>query len=94
VNEQENPRKIVFLEIPNAKSGKNGAVSNGGTYTGPYMDSWGKPYAVYVDGNYDNAITVPDSVGVIRKTVAVYSKGNPANKKDYTDPTKFIKSWE
>jgi prepilin-type N-terminal cleavage/methylation domain-containing protein len=90
-----NPREITFLEVPKAKSNKNGAVdSGGGTFSGPYLDSWGEAYEVRFDDDYDNVIDVGEGLGKIRKTVAVYSKGNPKTAKTYKDPTKWIKSWE
>jgi prepilin-type N-terminal cleavage/methylation domain-containing protein len=91
-----NPRKITFLEIPNAKdskSPKNGRASSGGAQTGAYMDPWGQPYYISLDTSYDEEITDPAGGGTIRKTVLVWSKGN-LSKKDSKDPKKWIKSWE
>jgi prepilin-type N-terminal cleavage/methylation domain-containing protein len=89
----ENPRQIVFLEVPRAKSGKNGAESAGGNYTSAFKDSWGQPYQVWVDGDYDNVIKGPDGTD-IRKTVLVWSTGKPNGKALNTEQKNFIKSWE
>ncbi len=69
----ENPRGIVFLEIPDAKGGKNGLVGN------QYKDSWGQSYNVEIDDDYDNSIvaTTADGPKTVRKRVAVWSEGNP-----------------
>jgi prepilin-type N-terminal cleavage/methylation domain-containing protein len=88
-----NPRKITFLEIPNAKSGKNGRVSNGGTQTGAYLDPWGQAYWIAMDADYDEQIQTSE-FGMLRKNVLVWSKGNPSKTKDSKDPKKWIKSWE
>jgi prepilin-type N-terminal cleavage/methylation domain-containing protein len=91
-----NPRKITFLEIPNVKDNqhpKNGRVSNGGAQTGAYLDPWGQAYWVAMDADYDEEIQTSD-FGALRKTVLVWSKGNPSKTKDSKDPKKWIKSWE
>ncbi len=85
----DNPRGIIFLEIPNAKKGKNGRANGGGKY----LDSWGQPYIIALDGDYDNSVA-PTGLPAVRKTVAVYSKGNPANTTDFAKTDKWIKSWE
>jgi len=81
-NLDENPRGIVFLEIPDAKGGKNGLSGT------DYNDPWGHAYVVYMDGNYDNEIDVPDQEK-LRKKVAVYSKG----KDNIAGNTDDAKSW-
>jgi len=77
----ENPRGIVFLEIPDAKNGKNGLAGNN------YKDPWGNTYVVVMDGNYDNSITVNGET--LRKKVAVYSNG----KDKQAGTTDDAKSW-
>lgn len=88
-----NPRGITFLEIPNAKSHKNGRDNN----SGPYLDPWGAAYFISLDGNYDGVVKGPsgtsDSVD-IRKTAIVWSKGDKGRTKEYQDPSKWIKSYE
>lgn len=83
-----NPRGIVFLEIPKAKNRNNGRVEN----AGQYLDSWGQPYGIALDGNYDNSVDFQGDP--IRKTVIVWSSGKPKNGAANTDPKKFVKSWE
>jgi len=92
-NDPDNPRQITFLEVPRAKSGKNGAENTGGNYSSAYKDSWGQPYEVWVDGDYDNKIAGPDGTDV-RKTVLVWSTGKPKGKSKNTDQKDFVKSWE
>lgn len=89
--EASNPRGIVFLEVPKAKVGKNGRINN----TGSYLDSWGNPYYISMDADYDNKLTDPTGSGQISKTVLVWSYGN--TKKDSnlaSHPEKWVKSWE
>lgn len=87
-----NPRKITFLEVPNAKNGKNGRVNNGGSQSGAYLDPWGEAYWVAMDADYSEDIADPSGSGTIRKTALVWSKGNLL-KKDSKDPKKWITSW-
>jgi type II secretory pathway pseudopilin PulG len=89
----DNPRQIVFLEVPKAKSHNNGAESSGSGYSSAFKDSWGQPYFVWVDGNYDNVIAGPDGSDV-HKTVLVWSTGKPKGKSLNTDQKDFVKSWE
>ncbi|MDD5198928.1 MAG: type II secretion system protein [Terrimicrobiaceae bacterium] len=90
----DNPRAIVFLEVPRAKSGANGAESTGGGgYTSGYKDPWKQDYQIWVDGNYDNEVNGPDG-NPVRKTVLVWSTGKPKGNQPNSDVKKFIKSWE
>ncbi len=76
----ENPRGIVFLEFPDDKGGKNG-------WTGSdYVDSWGVPYQIDIDSDYDNRVTGDGQP--VRKRVAVWSEGNPKK------PKKLVASWQ
>ncbi len=86
-NDDTNPRGIVFLEIPTAKGGKNGAEGTGATFSSGYKDSWGEVYQIAVDDDYNNQVTA-DGV-TVRKKVAVWSEGNPSK-----TPKKLVKSWE
>jgi prepilin-type N-terminal cleavage/methylation domain-containing protein len=84
-----NPRQIVFLETPKAKSNKyNGRADDG---QGTYKDSWGTDYEIRVDANYDNKVTGPDG-DEITKTVIVWSNGNPDKLKN--GHPNYVKSWE
>lgn len=54
-----NPRQTVYLEIKDAKdktAPKGGISPKGSTNEGRYMDPWGTPYVIFVDGNYDNQL--------------------------------------
>jgi prepilin-type N-terminal cleavage/methylation domain-containing protein len=55
----QNPRRIVFISPPDVKDPAN-PRSGIGTTTGlgQYYDPWGTPYAIEIDGNYDNQILV------------------------------------
>jgi prepilin-type N-terminal cleavage/methylation domain-containing protein len=96
-----NPREVVFLEVPKAKQGKNGADSAGGDYTSGYRDAWDATtgdnlYEIRVDNEdanagYDGKVKFEGDD--IRKSVIVWSKGNP-KKTSYSDKNKWIKSWE
>ena len=80
----ENPRGIIFLEIPEAKGGKNGRAGN----SGPFLDSWGSAYTVVIDGNYDNSVSAGGDT--VRKRVAVFSPGKDKNAGTNDD----VKSWQ
>ena len=55
-----NPRKIVFLEVPDAKN--QGQPRSGiKTSDGQWYDPWGTSYKIAIDGNYDNAVANPYS---------------------------------
>ena len=45
-----NPRLISFIEIRVAKGDKDGLVG------GVFMDPWGKPYKIRLDGDYNNQV--------------------------------------
>jgi prepilin-type N-terminal cleavage/methylation domain-containing protein len=54
-----NPRKIVFINPPYVKDPANprsGIGTPTGVGPGQYYDPWGTPYAVEIDGNYNNQI--------------------------------------
>lgn len=54
-----NPREIVYIEPPIAKGGTGGLIGNEGSYG--LVDSWGEPFQVIMDANYDNKIANPDA---------------------------------
>jgi prepilin-type N-terminal cleavage/methylation domain-containing protein len=63
----QNPRKIVFINPPDVKDPLNprsGIATQAGTVNGvsipigSFVDPWGMPYAIEIDGNYDNQILV------------------------------------
>ena len=64
----QNPRQIVFISPPYVKTPANprsGIATQATTINGisvaigDYVDPWGTPYNVTIDGNYDNQITNP-----------------------------------
>ena len=59
-NDAANPRKIVFLEIPDAKN-QNQPRAGIKTSDGQWYDLWGTSYKIAIDGNYDNVVTNPYS---------------------------------
>ncbi len=75
-----NPRAIVFISPPDVKNPANPRSGIGSD--GQFYDTWGTPYAIEIDGNYDNQITNPysDSDGSagaaqLRSGVIAYSFG-------------------
>lgn len=90
-DDENNPREIVFLEVPRAKQGKNGAQSSGSTISSSWKDPWGEDYEIRIDTDYEGELTAPDG-NTIRKKVLVWSQADSKKTKDDTD--KFVKSWE
>lgn len=62
-----NPRKIIFLEIPN------------GATDGTFLDVWGTQFAIAMDTDYDGHLKPPSGTGMGTNTIfapaAVYSAG-------------------
>ena len=60
VNALQNPRRIVFLSLPDAKDPNNprSGIGSGAT-AGQYFDPWGKPYVIRLDTDYDNQVANP-----------------------------------
>ncbi len=58
-----NPRKIVFLEVPDAKNyGQANKEKSGiSKLSGKWLDPWGNPYKVMLDADYDNKLANPYS---------------------------------
>ena len=86
-NEPElNPRKIKFLDLPQATNGQFGLFKKEGETL--LVDRWGKPYVVIFDTDLDNTIanpeakpgnlspTVPEKINA---TIAIYSGGPDGN---------------
>jgi len=93
-----NPRGIIYIEPTMGKNGTGGLTGSEGSYG--LMDSWGEPYQVVMDANYDNKISNPDvrnddpSVSAdappnLPMGVIVYSHGE--DKKPYTKDD--VASW-
>lgn len=90
-DDDENPRKIVFLEVPSIKAGakKSGQIDG----TGDFLDPWGDPYKIAVDDDYNHVIPSAGPGGKfsatnLRKKVAVWS--DPTDNKD----RRTVVSWE
>ncbi|MBK1884062.1 type II secretion system protein [Luteolibacter pohnpeiensis] len=63
----DNPKKIKFLELKQAKGKLDGAtMSDSGKYTGLY-DPWGNPYTIFLDQDYEEKVTV--KLGSMEKTL-------------------------
>jgi prepilin-type N-terminal cleavage/methylation domain-containing protein len=59
----ENPRQIKYLEVPEVKNTAapvSGILPQniGSMPAGTWVDPWGQPYVVFIDGDYDGYITV------------------------------------
>lgn len=72
-----NPKKMVFLEIPEASlKGNCTLVGHLHTYTadeGYFLDPWGNPYLLIMDTDFDDQIGGMDVTGDDGKPVLVYS---------------------
>lgn len=88
-----NPRKIVFIEIgqwkKNSKSGTNDS--------GAFLDAWGNPYKIAIDHDYDNTISGAGkspgpTVSGLRKKVAVWN--DLTNATDPKSKRRGVGSWE
>lgn len=95
-NAANNPRAIVFLEVPNWKKGKGGL--DGAVGSGAFKDGWGNIYRVALDANYDNTLaSVGQSPGPtatsLRKKVAVWSYSTNG-KNDTEKKRRAVASWE
>ena len=67
----QNPRQIVFISPPSVKDPSNPrsgialqatAINGISVAAGDFVDPWGTPYNVRIDGNYDNAVANPYGV--------------------------------
>jgi prepilin-type N-terminal cleavage/methylation domain-containing protein len=68
-----NPRAIVYIEPPIAKGGIGGLTGTEGSYG--LTDTWGSPFEVIMDVNYDNKIANPDA----RNSDPTVLEGAPPN---------------
>lgn len=91
---KQNPAKKRYLE---PSENYFGSAKNG------FRDSWGRPYIVIIDGDYDGKVTVPKALlnsskdEVVFKPVCVISFGpQDQNVLDASkaDKEKFIYSWK
>ena len=62
-NNVVNTRQIVFINPPYVKNDTAGNRRSGvSSADGQYYDPWGTPYAMKIDGNYDNQLANPYSL--------------------------------
>lgn len=84
-NDEANPRKIVFLEVPDAGRNRSGLLG------GAFVDPWENTYKIALDTDYNNKVEVPaigdGEGGEIRKTVAVWNEPTEDPKRQQ------VKSW-
>jgi len=89
--QEYNPRLIVFLDAKDAKNGRGGIDDD---YV--FLDPWGQPYQIVIDANYDNEIpSLPSPFSIdrpLRDTVAVFSPGDPEEKKD--EEKRAVTTWQ
>ncbi|MBN1268717.1 MAG: prepilin-type N-terminal cleavage/methylation domain-containing protein [Kiritimatiellae bacterium] len=96
VDSTNNPRAIVFLDVPAASM--EGTDKDGVNYTrdqGYYLDPWGNPYVIALDTDFDNNCGItsigagsPDET-VQSRAVCVWSWGHRPG-----DAAELVKSWE
>jgi prepilin-type N-terminal cleavage/methylation domain-containing protein len=99
-----NPRKIVFINPPYVKDAANprsGIGTPTGTGPGQYYDPWGTPYAVEIDGDYNNQIatnpyTADTGAGPTALTIGViaWSLGKDATQGTNFNASDDVISWQ
>ena len=99
-----NPRKVVFINPPYVKDPANprsGIGTPTGTGPGQYYDPWGTPYAVEIDGNYNNQIatnpyTADTGAGPAALTIGViaWSRGKDATQGTNFNASDDVISWQ
>lgn len=87
-----NARRIVFLEVPDAKSGKSGYRD------GVFVDPWGGPYQIAFDPNYGSAISNAGTNHSIklRTMYAVWTDPNqqdPKKTNNIPPERRYVESW-
>jgi prepilin-type N-terminal cleavage/methylation domain-containing protein len=95
-----NPRKIVFVTLPDVK---DTAHPRSGIGTdGQFYDPWGTPYKIAIDGDYDNQISNPYSqnagpamlrLGIIAWSLGKDKAGGSGDKKSGASDDDVI-SWQ
>lgn len=74
-----NPRRIVYIELPNAKNMAKGQAKSGIGSDGMLYDPWGTIFFVGIDGNYDDTVNNPYGKNAgsnpLRTAIIVYSWG-------------------
>jgi len=94
VVQDRNPRATIFLSAPDASNGRNGLDESF-----DYLDPWGEPYRIILDGDYDTQIaSLPDPFDEtfsegrpLREGVAVFSEGYPEDSRE--PERRAVSSW-
>ena len=82
-DDNQNPRRLAFLQVKDATDRTNprgGIVPNNASANqGMFVDPWGTPYIVRLDGNYDNELNNPYGTNAgsnpLRENVIAWSVG-------------------
>lgn len=84
-----NPRKVFFLEVQDARPGRSGVNA-----AGAFVDPWGNAYRISLDGDSDHKMvnTVPSQAGAGTQTVT--TKGRAAVWNTNATPRLNVRSWE
>ena len=102
-DEASNPRKIVFFEgkIATKKTSFSDRYSSGfHPETGVFLDTWGNPYRIAIDADYNEQITNPYSDDpAVQRPVIVWSLGKDGKQGSPTNPHTFkgsddVTSWQ
>jgi type II secretion system protein G len=79
VSEDDNRRRIVFLEVQDAKRNRSGITND------TFVDPWGGSYQVAMDTDYNNTVDlgsaqnrVDPGTSTLRRTVAVWNTNENA----------------
>lgn len=87
-DDELNPRKIKFVDLPLAKDQKNGLLDENKEWV--LVDRWGEMYYLGLDTDGDNRIQNPEPEGpkvppFLRTTLIVYSSGPDRDPKTWED---------
>jgi hypothetical protein len=93
----QNPRQIVFISPPYVKNDTVGNRRSGvSAVDNQYYDPWGTPYALKIDGGYDNQLANPYSQNAGPVTLAIgviaWSFGTDAQSQSGTDKNSGVNS--
>lgn len=82
-----NPQRIVFFDADSYRPGASGLDEDGS-----FLDPWGTPYQIALDGDYDNAVTPShgSTERILGSGVAIRSFG-PDRLPDTADD---LRSWK
>lgn len=97
ISTNNNPRRIVFLEVQARKPDIVGKGGKSGTNSSGFVDPWGGQYVIRLDLDYDNSMT---GVGAapgptapsLRRKVAVWNIAQ--GKDDNEKKRRSVGSWE